>query len=75
MKRNKKIWSWTRKQRSHRNENHTGFWGKGPTKDFRHSYIVKSRGRDKKAVLDELKGVDGDFSHRTFKNQAKWDWW
>lgn len=71
---NNKIWSWTDKQRR-KKFSKGGRYHSNPSKWYFRAYWSANRERNKKALLKELNGEDGDFSFGTERNQAQWNWW
>lgn len=75
MKRNKKRWDWTpnnlRRTRTH--DKRACIYS--APRSFRQIYDQKYAAKDREALINEINGLDGDFSHRTRRGQARWDYW
>lgn len=73
MKRSKKFWTWTDKnKRSSRSSLEK--WRAHAPKGFRRLYHASNRVLNHRGILDELSGKDGVFSRRTERHIANWDW-
>lgn len=71
----KKRWSWTEKQlRKTRSKYKRGFW-KGPSKSFLGYFKPRDKAKLKDSLIKELKGYEQPSPLRTYRNQAKWEWW